>query len=132
MKTKTKVKKMVFPLAILAGLSVMCAFAMPRPAAAQQDQQTQDQQKQDQSQTDQQPKKKKGGVFGGLKSVTTQSSDQNKATATMGTKGALDGKQIADKTPTDADKQQVTDMEKYSVPQNVLKKFQDDGHLQPK
>lgn len=132
MKTKTKVKRVVFPLAISAVMSVMFAFAMPRPAAAQQDQQTQDQQKQDQSQTDQQQKKKKGGVFGGLKAVTTQSSDQKKDTASAGTKGALDGKQIADKTPTDADKQQVTEMEKYSVPQNVLKKFQDDGHLQPK
>ncbi|HLY59775.1 MAG TPA: hypothetical protein VKV95_03320 [Terriglobia bacterium] len=136
MMMKSKIWRTIFPLVILTGMAVMFGPALPRLGAAQQDQQTQDQQKQQDQQkddqTDQQPKKK-GGMFGGLKKVTSGKSDNETAsTASGGAKGALDGKQIADKTPTAADKQQVTDMEKYSVPQNVLKKFQDDGHLQPK
>ena len=141
MRTNTKVRQMVFPLAILTGMAVLLTLSLPRLNAAQHDQpgqqdqrdqqSKQNQQNQGQSQTEQQPKKK-GGFFGGLKAVTTQSSDQNKETASMGTKGVSDGKTIADKTPTAADRQQVTDMENYSVPQPDLKKFQDDGHLQPK
>lgn len=136
MKIKTGIRRAVLPLAILTGMAVMLMSHRPSQGAAQQDQQNQpsqqDQQNQDQSQTDQQPKKKKGGFFGGLKDVTTQSSDQKKLTASAGTKGVADGKAIADMTPTAADKQQVTDMENYSVPPDDLKKFQDDGHIQPK
>lgn len=132
---KGKIRRALFQLTVLLGMALMFAFILPGWVVAQQDQQTQpDQQnqpKQDQPQTDQQPKKK-GGFFGGLKAVTTQSSDQKKDTASAGTKGALDGKKIADTTPTAADKQQVTDMENYSVPKDELKKFQEDGHLQPK
>jgi cytoskeletal protein RodZ len=123
----------MFPLAILMSMAVMLAVILPRLVAAQQDQQNQkDQQDPNQSQTDQKAKKKKGGIFSDTNDVNTQSSDQKKLTASAGTRGALDGKQIADKTPSAADKQQVTDMENYSVPQGDLKKFQDDGHLQPK
>lgn len=133
MIVKTNVWRVGFPLALVTGVAVIFALTLPLRGVAQQDQdKAQDQQKQDQTQTDQQKKKGGGGIFGGLKSVTTQSSDQNKATASAGTKGALDGKEIADKTPTSADMQQVTDMENYSVPQGDLKKFQEDGHLQPK
>lgn len=139
MNMKSRIQQAVFPLAILTGLGVLIAPPLPRLGAAQQDQQTQDQQNQqdqsqqnqDQSQTDQQQKKKKGGIFGGLKSVTTQSSDQNKATASAGSKGVGEGKAIGNMTPTAADKQQVTDMENYSLPPNDLKKFQQAGHLQP-
>jgi hypothetical protein len=134
-RIKTGIRRTFFQLTALMGMAMMFALILPGLGAAQQDQQAQpDQQnqpKQDQTNTDKQPKKK-GGFFGGLKDVTTQSSDQKKETASMGTKGALDGKEIADKTPTSADKQQVTDMENYSVPQGDLKKFQEDGHLQPK
>jgi cytoskeletal protein RodZ len=133
MIVKTKVGRAAFPLALVTSVAVTIALTLPLRVVAQQDQEkAQDQQKQDQAQTDQQKKKGGGGIFGGLKAVTTQSSDQNKATASAGTKGALDGKEIADKTPTSADMQQVTDMENYSVPQGDLKKFQEDGHLQPK
>ena len=138
MNMKSTIQQAVFPLAILTGLGVLLASPRPRLGAAQQDQQgqqnqtdQQNQQNQDQSQTDQQPKKKKGGIFGGLKSVTTQSSDQNKATASAGTKGVGAGKAIGEMTPTAADRQQVTDMENYTVPPNDLKKFQQAGHLQP-
>jgi len=128
-RTKTKIRRAGFQLSVLAGIAVIFALILPGLGAAQQGQQ--DQPKKDQSQTEQQPKKK-GGVFGGLKAVTTQSSDQKKETASLGTKGVMDGKEIADKVPTAADKQQVTDMENYSVAQGDLKKFQEDGHLQPK
>ena len=145
MKSKTRVRRATLPLGLLAGIAVILAITLPRLGAARQDQQSQQgqqnqqdqqsqqsQQNQDQTQTDQQPKKKKGGIFGGLKSVTTQSSDQNKATASAGTKGVGEGKAIGEMTPTSADRQQVTDMENFSVPQGDLKKFQDDGRLQPK
>ena len=128
MRGKIGIRRAVLPLAALTGLAVVLALAAPRLGTAQQDQQGQ--QSQGQSQKEKQPEKK-GGFFGGLKAVTTQSSDQNKATASAGSKGALDGKQIADMTPTPADRQKVTDMENYSIPQGDLKKFQDDGHLQP-
>ncbi len=138
---RIRFQQAVLPLAILTGMAVMFGPTLPRLGAAQQDQQSQqdqqtqkdqrNQQNQDQTQTDQQPKKKKGGILGGIKSMTGSSSEQTKETATMGTKGALDGKQIAEMTPTAADRQKVADMENYSIPQGDLKKFQDDGHLQP-
>jgi hypothetical protein len=129
---ETKFRQAVFEFIVWMGMALMSALILPGLGMAQQDQQSQQDQKSQpkQDQTDQQPKKK-GGFFGGLKAVTTQSSDQNKATASLGTKGALDGKQIADMTPTAADRQKVTDMENFSIPQGDLKKFQDDGHLQP-
>lgn len=124
-------------LTILTGMAVMFGSTVPRLAARQDQQNQQNQQNQpsqDQKQTDQQPpEEKKGGRFGGLKKITSgQSASETTSTASGGSKGISDGKTIADKTPTGADRQQVSDMENYSVPQNDLKKFQDDGHLQPK
>lgn len=75
--------------------------------------------------------KAKGGFFGGLKSVTGQSSEQSEETASAGTKGVGEGQKIANVTPTAADRQAVSAMEGYSVPPNDLKKFQQDGHLSP-
>jgi hypothetical protein len=138
---ESRIQQMVLLLAILTGMALMFGPALPRLQAAQQDQQTQqpqqdqqnppsqDQTKTDQTQTDQ----KKGSRFGGLKKVTgSQSAQQTTSTASGGSKGITDGKKLAETTPTAADRQQVTDMENYSVPQPDLKKFQDDGHLQPK
>jgi hypothetical protein len=135
---RIRFRQTVITLAILAGVVMTLSLPLPRLGAAQQDHQNQtdqesqqDQQKQNQNQTDKKTKKK-SSIFGNDNDVNAQSSDQKKLTASAGTKGALDGKQIADLTPTPADRQQVTDMEKYAIPQGDLKKFQDDGHLQPK
>lgn len=137
MKMKTKIRRAIFPLAILTGLAVVFALALPRPGAAQQDQQTQDQQKQQDQQkddqTDQQPKKK-GGMFGGLKKVTSgKSSNETASTASGGVKGAGegDGKRLSGLTPSATDIAAVSAMEQYSIPEKDLKKFQHDGHLQP-
>jgi len=115
---------------------VLCA-AGPSARAQDQSQQGQDQgqQSQDQSQQNQdqsqQQKKKKGGLLGGFKAITGQSSEQGQATASAGTKGVGEGAKIGDTPPTPADRQKVTQMENYSVPDKALKKFQADGHLVP-
>ena len=77
-------------------------------------------------------KKKKGGFFGGLKAITGESSEQQEVTATAGSKTVGEGEQIGEAKPTAADRQAVTAMENYSVPEKDLKKFQDDGQLKPK
>jgi hypothetical protein len=141
---KIKIQIGIVALAFFMALAALVSPPLPQLQAAQQDQQNQqpqqnqqDQQNQptrDQTQTDQQqPDKKKGGRFSGLKKITSgQSASETTSTASGGSKGISDGKKIGEMTPTAADRQQVTDMENYSVPQNDLKKFQDDGHLQPK
>lgn len=134
MNKEFRIKWAVAPLAILTGLGILFAPPLPRLGAAQQDQQNQQtQQDQNKSQQDQQKPDQKKSRFGGLKRVTgSQSAQQTTSTASGGSKGITDGKKLAETTPTAADRQQVTDMENYSVSQSVLKKFQDDGHLQPK
>jgi hypothetical protein len=133
----------IFVLVLLMALAVSVGASRHRLQAASQDQKNQQDQQdqqsqqnktnQDQTQTDQQQKKKKGGLFGGLKKVSgVESGQESAATTSAGSKSISDGKKIGEMTPTAADRQQVTDMENYSVPQNDLKKFQDDGHLQPK
>jgi hypothetical protein len=130
----------IFVLVLLMALAVSVGASRHRLQAASQDQKNQQDQQgqqnktnQDQTQTDQQQKKKKGGLFGGLKKVSgVESGQESAATTSAGSKSISDGKKIGEMTSTAADRQQVTDMENYSVPQNDLKKFQDDGHLQPK
>ncbi len=102
--------------------------------AQDQPQQGQDKSQQDQSQSDQQQqkKKKKGGFFKGLRSVTGESGEQTEATRTAGSKSVGEGQKIAEVTPSGSDWQALDAMEKYSVPSQDLKKFQADGHLQPK
>lgn len=92
------------------------------------------QQQQDQSQQkeQEQKKKKKGGFFGGLKSVTGQSSEQQEVTATAGSKTVGEGEQISSVTPKAEDRRQVSAMENYSLPPADVKKFQEEGKLQPK
>lgn len=101
------------------------------PSRAQQQSQDQSQQNKDQNQSDQQKKKKKS-LFGGLKSVTGEKGEQSEATRTAGSKSVGEGQKIAETTPTTADRQALDAMENYSVPPADLKKFQADGHLQPK
>lgn len=130
----------IFVLALLVALAVSFGPLPHRVQAASQDQKSQQGQQdqknnpnQDQTQTDQQQKKKKGGLFGGLKKVSGgESGQESAATTSAGSKSIGEGKKIGEITPTAADRQQVTDMENYSVPQSDLKKFQEDGHLQPK
>ena len=122
-------KRVVF----MVPLMLMMAADVPWAPSQDQEQQGQEQQGQEQNQKDpQQKKKKKGGFFGGLKSVTGQSSEQQGVTATAGSKTVGEGEQIGNVTPNPADRQQVTSMENYSVPEKDLKKFQGEGHLQPK
>ena len=115
---------------------VLCAglMAWGAPPTSGQDQSQQDQSQQDQgkSDKDQQKKKKKGGFFSGLKAVTGESSEQQEVTATAGSKTVGEGEQIGDAKPTAADRQAVTAMENYSLPEKDVKKFQDDGKLKPK
>ena len=117
---------------------VLCA-AVPSARAQDQSQQgqdqgqqSQDQSQQNQDQSQQQQKKKKGGFFGGLKSVTGESSQQSAETRTAGSKTIGEGAKIGDMQPTGADRQKVTQMENYNLPEKDLKKFQADGHLVPK
>ena len=89
---------------------------------------------QGQAEKDQQQKKKRksGGIFGGLKAITGESAEQTEVTATAGSKSVGEGEKIGNVTPTTADRQQVKAIEDYSVPEKDVKKFQEDGHLQPK
>jgi hypothetical protein len=120
---------LVFLLSI--GVASARAQDQSQPSQGQQPQ-GQDQTQQGQDQQQQQPKKKKGGFFGGLKAATGQGSQETEATRTAGSKTIGEGAKIGDVQPTGADRQKVTEMEKYLVPQKDLKKFQDDGHLTPK
>jgi hypothetical protein len=116
----------------LIALGVLWAVLVaggPRVLRAQDQSQQQDQQQSDKDQKEK--KKKKGGFFSGLKAVTGQSSEQQEDTATAGTKGVGEGAQIGNATPSSADRQAVSAMESYSIPPPDLKKFQEDGRLQP-
>ncbi len=121
----------------VCSLLVLCAaltaWGAPPPASPQdQSQQDQSQQGQGKSDKDQQKKKKKGGFFSGLKAVTGESSEQQEVTATAGSKTVGEGEQISEAKPTAADRQAVTAMENYSIPEKDVKKFQDEGQLKPK
>lgn len=107
--------------------TVLVAAGLPAPRA--QEQAPQSEQQQDQQKD--QKKKKKGGFFSGLKAVTGQSSEQQEVTATAGTKGVGEGEQMGKTVPTSADRQAVSAMEGYSIPERDLKKFQEDGRLKP-
>ena len=111
---------------ILWGVLVMTIGAVP---GYSQDQPQPGQEKSEKEQ--QQKKKKKGGFFGGLKSITGESSEQQEVTATAGSKTVGEGERIGDVQPTSADRQKVTAMENYSVPEKDLKRFVQDGRLQP-
>lgn len=130
--------RFLFALAFLAVL----AWVATQPLRAAQDAQQsppQDQgqsqnqgQTQTQTQTQQKPKKS-GGFFKGLTKITGgQSGQETSATASAGAKGIDEGKKMAELTPSAADIAAVTSMEQYAIPAADLKKFQQDGHLQPK
>lgn len=127
-----EVRRFSFPLAV-ALLAVLPWLFSPAPLrAGQESQQGQQDHGKDQKEKEQQPKKK-GGFFGGLKKVTGgESGQETSATASAGAKSVGEGKQIGEVTPTAADRQAVTNMDNYSVPQGDLNKFIEDGHLKPK
>ncbi|MBI1940308.1 MAG: hypothetical protein HYS33_02235 [Acidobacteria bacterium] len=102
------------------------------PQGMSQDEASQDQASQDQEKAkkEEKPKKKKGGFFGGLKAISGSSSEQQEVTATAGSKTVGEGEEIGNAKPTAADRQAVTGMEGYSIPQADLAKFQEDGQLQ--
>lgn len=105
--------------------------AQQSPPPDQGQSQSQDQ-TQTQTQTQEKPKKK-GGFFKGLTKVTGgQSGQETSATASAGTKSVGEGDKISDLTPTAADRQAVTAMEGYSLPQGDLNKFIQDGNLKSK
>ncbi len=99
------------------------------PWTMAQDNASQDQEK---AQKEEKPKKKKGGFFGGLKAISGSSSEQQEATATAGSKTVGEGEEIGNAKPTAADRQAVTEMENYSIPQGDLAKFQEEGQLKRK
>ena len=123
----------VLGLALLGAVALILSSGRLRAGqdSQQQSPQSQSGQKQGQSQD---KSKKKGGFFNTLKAATGSSSQQTSATASAGTKGVgdEDGQKIANTTPTAADQQAVTAMEKYSLPQGALPKFIEDGNLKPK
>lgn len=122
---KLKLRFCLYALILMMAIGMVSTGPQSGSLTAQQDQQ--------QAQKDeQQKKKKKGGLFGGMKAVTGESSEQQEATATAGSKSVGEGEKIGSVMPTSADRQQVNAMENYSVPQNDLKKFQEDGRLKPK
>jgi len=107
--------------------ALMLGAAAPRATA--QDEASQDQEK---SKKEEKPKKKKGGFFGGLKAITGSSTEQQEVTATAGSKTVGEGEEIGNAKPTAADRQAVTGMEGYSIPQDDLAKFQEEGQLKAK
>jgi type II secretory pathway pseudopilin PulG len=127
-------RRFLVPLGVALLAALPLVLSSPAVRAGQDTTQGQQQQnQQDQSQTQQPEKpKKKGGFFGGLKSITGSSSEQTSATASAGAKGVGEGAKMANLTPTPADIAAVTSMEQYSIPPQDLKKFDQDGHLQPK
>jgi hypothetical protein len=119
-------------LTLLIVFAALTAWGAPPTSPQDQSQQDQSQQGQGKSDKDQQKKKKKGGFFSGLKAITGESSEQQEATRTAGSKTVGEGEQIGEAKPTAADRQAVTAMENYSIPEKDVKKFQDDGRLKPK
>ncbi len=132
MRGKSVLRSFILCVALLG----VVALPVDRSHAWAQQEQPQQEQAQDQDKKDQQDqqqkKKKKGGFFGGLKAISGQSTEQTASTSTAGAKTVGEGEKMGSATPTDADRQQVTAMEKYSIPATDLKKFQQDGKLQPK
>ena len=123
-----------FIVALGLAVAVLAMSLASRAVRAGQDaQQGQSDQGQGQSQS-QGKQKKKGGFLSGVKAMRESSKEQTSATASAGTKGVgdEDGQKIANTTPTAADQQAVTAMEKYSLPQGALPKFIEDGNLKPK
>lgn len=113
-------------------LTTLLAFGGAALARAQEQSQEASQPGQEQSEKEQkEKKKKKGGFFSGLKAVTGESSEQQTATRTAGSKTVGEGENVADIQPSAADRQAVTAMEGYAIPAPDLKKFQDDGKLKP-
>lgn len=116
-------------LILILVVTAATSFGLPQD----QPQEGQGQTQKDQQQKDQQQEKKKsGGFFRGLKAVTGESSEQTEVTATAGSKSVGEGEKIGNVTPTTADRLQVKAIEDYTVPEKDVKKFQEDGHLQPK
>lgn len=134
---KSKAGPSLWALIFVLGMALggLASRSQDQPQGQGQQQAGQDQQQsgQDQTQTGQQPKKKKkgGGFFGGLKAITGESSEQTEAAATAGSKSVGEGEKIGNVTPTAANRQQVKGMENYSVPEQDVKKFQQDGNLKP-
>jgi opacity protein-like surface antigen len=128
-------RRFVFSLGF--ALAVIASVFVARAVRAGQDtQQGQQQGQSDQGQgqgQSQEKQKKKGGFLSGVKAMTESSKEQTSATASAGTKGIGDqGTKVAEVTPTPADRQAVTQMESFTLPQGDLSKFIEAGHLQPK
>jgi len=124
MSRNSKFLLVVLILVLAVGLTA------PRVRSQDQSQEIQSQEQKDQQQP--KKKKKKGGLFGGLKAITGESSEQTEATATAGSKSVGEGESVGNVQPTASDRQQVTAIENYSIPEKDVKKFQEDGHLVPK
>jgi hypothetical protein len=140
------IKNRKISLVIIAVALALAAAALVVRSARQlradpQDQPSQNQQAQQprpsqqdagQATQDQKPSEKNKTLSSGTKAVTGKSPEQIQAAGTANATGIGEGEKISNMHPTAADRQQVTDMENYSVPPKDLKKFEDDGRLQPK
>jgi hypothetical protein len=123
MKRKLKLDSLVFVL--LFAIGVVAPRAMAQDNASQDQEKTQNEEK---PQKEEKPKKK-GGFFGGLKAISGSSSEQKEVTTTAGSKTVGEGEEIGNVKPSASDRQAVTGMESYSIPQQDLAKFQEDGQL---
>jgi hypothetical protein len=127
-------------LACLLMLAVCAALAaVPRQSQQGQQQQGQQQQQQQgqqqgqqQDQKDKPAEKKPGGIFGGLKSVTSaKSSSETQLTSSGGAKGVGpgDGKKIAAAKPTAEDRAQVDRIASAAPSPAEMKQFLEQGRL---
>jgi hypothetical protein len=125
-------RRLLCTLAVTLAAAVLLAWP-PRTVRAGQEAQSPPPGQQEQNQkTSQQAKpEKKGGFFDGMKPVTGSSSAQTSYTASAGAKGVGEGKKIGEVAPTAADRQAVTEMERYFIPPQEVKKFDQDGNLKP-
>ena len=117
MNRKLKLYSLVLVAALMVGAGA--------PRSLAQDEASQDEEK---SQKEEKPKKK-GGFFSGLKAISGSSTEQQEVTATAGSKTVGEGEEIGNVKPSAVDRQAVTGMENYSIPQDELAKFQEEGQL---
>lgn len=133
MNRHEQVRRLFSPLAMALLAALLCAWPFAAARAAQDAPQNppQGQQEQNQNAKPQQKQEKKGGFFEGMKAITGSSSAQTSYTASAGAKGVGEGKKIGNVTPTAADRQAVTNMERFFIPPQEVRKFDQEGHLKP-
>ncbi len=132
MSGQSRAHRWLFPLAVVLATAGLLLCPARVVSAGQDNSNSQSgQQEQSQKKEEQAKPQKKGGFFEGMKAVTGSSSAQTSDTASAGAKGVGEGEKIGEVTPTAADRQAVTDMERYFIPPQEVKKFDEQGNLKP-